>query len=130
MSRVAVLSIVTLFLSAAPANAQTAIEGRWQKGSMEIDIGPCGDNLCGTVVKASGTQRERAQRGSGIELIGATLIRNIRQTRPGHYRALVFVADRNAHATGRIRQVSHDLLRVSGCVLAIICKSANWTRVR
>ena len=48
---------------------------------------------------------------------------------PRNYRARVFIADRNMHATGKIRQLSPNQLKVSGCMLAVICKSANWTRV-
>ncbi len=114
---------------ASPAEAKSPIEGRWRKGNMQIDIKPCGPSLCGTVVKASAKQQARAERGSGTELIGATLIEDIRPTGPGRYRARVFVADRNMRATGRIRQLSPNQLRVSGCVLAIICKTANWVRV-
>ena len=131
MARAVVLSLTTLFmlLAHAPASARSPIEGRWQRGNMQIDIKPCGEWLCGTVVAASSKQQERAERGSGTELIGATLIKDIRPTSPGHYRARVFVADRNMHTTGRLRLVSPSLLKVSGCVLAIICKSADWTRV-
>ncbi len=132
MSRAALIPLASLIglLAAAPAEARSPIEGRWQKGNMQIDIKPCGDGYCGTVVKASDKQKARAQRGSGTDLIGATLIRDIRPNGPGRYRARVFVADRNIHATGKIRQISDDLLKVSGCVLAIICKSADWVRVR
>ena len=124
-----ILAVSMLLASPAVASAQQ-IEGRWEKGNMQIEIRPCGEGYCGTVVKASEKQKARARRGSGTELIGATLIRDIRPNGPGRYRARVFVADRNIHATGRIRQISEDLLKVSGCVLAIICKSANWVRVR
>jgi uncharacterized protein (DUF2147 family) len=114
---------------ATPAQTRSPIEGRWKKGNMQIDIKPCGPTLCGTVVKASAKQQARAERGSGTELIGATLIKDIRLTGPNRYKARVFVADRNVHANGTIRQVSPNQLKVSGCVLLIICKSANWTRI-
>ena len=125
MTRAGIVSaalLVTAFASSA--------EGRWKKGNLQIDIRPCGRTLCGTVVKASPKQQARAERGSGTELIGATLIRQIQPTGPGSYKARVFVADRNIHAAGKIRQLSPNRLKVSGCVLAIMCKSADWTRVR
>ncbi|MDV3256773.1 MAG: DUF2147 domain-containing protein [Sphingomonas sp.] len=132
MSRAALVPVASLvgLLAAAPAEARSPIEGRWEKGNMQIEIKPCGEGYCGTVIKASDKQKARARRGSGTELIGATLIRDIKPNGPGRYRARVFVADRNIHATGRIRQISEDLLKVSGCVLAIICRSAEWVRVR
>lgn len=115
---------------AGTADARSPIEGRWKKGNLQIDIRPCGPALCGTVVRASAKQQARAERGSGTELIGATLIKDIRPIGPNSYRARVFVADRNMNAAGKIRQVSPNQLKVSGCVLAIICKSASWIRVQ
>jgi uncharacterized protein (DUF2147 family) len=96
---------------------------------MEITIAPCGDTLCGTVTKASAKQKAKAERGSGTELIGARLIKNIHATGPSVYRANVFLADRNMNARGTIRQLGPNRLAVRGCVLAIICKSATWDRV-
>lgn len=116
-------------LAAGAAEARSPIEGRWKKGNLQIDIKRCGATLCGTVVKASAKQQRRATRGSGTELIGATLIKDIKPAGPGSYRAKVFVADRNMHATGKIQQVSPNQLKVSGCVLLFVCKTANWTRV-
>ncbi len=130
MTRAAIATALLLFAAAGSAQARSPIEGRWQKGNMQIEIKPCGSALCGTVVKASAKQQARAERGSGTELIGSTLIKDIRPTGPNSYRARVFVADRNINASGKIRQVSPNRLKVSGCVLAIICKSADWTRVQ
>src|SRR5687768_1316457 len=132
MVRGVILSAAALFsaFAAVPAEARSPIEGRWKKGNLHIDIRPCGSALCGTVVRASAKQQRRAERGSGTDLIGATLIRDIRPTGPRSYRAKVFVPDRNMNAAGQITQVSSNQLKVSGCVLALICKSANWTRVQ
>ena len=132
MTRAGLLFAAALIsvIAAAPADARSPIEGRWKKGKLQIDIKPCGAALCGTVVKASPKQQARAERGSGTDLIGATLIRDIRPAGGNSYRAKVFLAERNMNASGKITQVSPNHLKVSGCVLAIICKSANWTRVQ
>src|SRR5919106_5228723 len=113
-----ILAAALISLSVAgSASARSPIEGRWKKGNLQIDIRPCGSTLCGTVVKASAKQQRRAERGSGTDLIGATLIREIRPTGPRSYQAKVFVPDRNMNASGKIRQVSPNQLKVSGCVL-------------
>ena len=129
MIRAGLIAALFAVLATGAAEARSPIEGRWQKGNLQIDIKPCGATLCGMVVKASAKQQARAQRGSGTELIGATLIRDIRPVGPNSYRATVFVADRNMNAAGKIRQLSPDQLKVSGCALAIICKSTYWQRV-
>lgn len=130
MTRAGIIAALIAVTIAGAAEARSPIEGRWKKGKLQIDIKPCGSTLCGTVVKASAKQQAKAERGSGTELIGATLINDIRRTGPSSYRAKVFVPDRNINASGKIRQVSPNQLKVSGCVLAIICKSSSWTRVQ
>ena len=125
-------AIVALAVVSAPAgaSAKSPIEGRWRNGKMEVVIAPCGRDLCGTVVEASPTQQRRAERGSGTDLVGARLIKDIEPTGPDSYRATVFLADRNMHARGTIRQVSRNQLKVRGCVLGVICKAKTWDRVR
>jgi uncharacterized protein (DUF2147 family) len=126
------LSIGVSAALAAPAvaTAGSPIEGRWRNGKMEIEIDRCGQTLCGTIVKASAKAKAKAQKGSGTDLIGARLIENIRPTSSNSYKARVFVADRNMHATGTIRQINNNQLAVRGCALLILCKSATWDRVR
>ena len=127
LATIAALGVVA---SPAAASAKSPIEGRWKNGKMEVVIAPCGGDLCGTVVKASAKQQAKAERGSDTDLIGARLVKNIEPTGPNSYRATVFVADRNIYARGTITQLSNDQLRVRGCVLAIICKSKTWNRIR
>jgi uncharacterized protein (DUF2147 family) len=97
---------------------------------MVIEIAPCGGNLCGTVVKASPLQQEKAERGSGTRLIGSRLITGIQPTGPGAYKGRVFAADRNVSASGTVNQLSPNQLEVKGCILMVICKSRTYVRVR
>lgn len=124
------IAAIAAFAAPAAASAQDSLEGRWKNGAMEIVIAKCGKALCGTVVKASPRQQARAERGSDTDLVGARLITGIQPTGPGTYRGRVFVADQNVHASGTIRQVSRNQLHVRGCVLAVVCKSKTWDRVR
>lgn len=124
------LAAAATLVAPAFASAKSPLEGRWKSGNMEVVIADCGPHMCGTVVKASANQQRKAARGSGTKLIGARLIEKIEQTGPGEYKARVFVADRDIHASGTIRQPSPNRLDVRGCVLGVICKTKTWTRVR
>ena len=124
------IGLVAALAAPAAATAGSPLEGRWRNGKMEIEIDRCGQALCGTIVKASPKQQAKAERGSGTELIGARLIENIRPAGGNSYKARVFLADRNMHATGTIRQLSNDRLAVRGCAFLVLCKSATWDRVR
>lgn len=126
----ALAATATVLSAAAPAAAAAPIEGRWARGKMQIRIAPCGATLCGTVLRASNKQKARAEAGSDTDLIGATLIRDIRPTGPRRYTAKVFVADRNMNANGTIVQVSPDQLNVKGCIaFGMLCKSQQWNRI-
>src|ERR1700760_4652381 len=96
-----VLQGLVMALMPATASARS-LEGRWKNGAMEIVIGPCGHSLCGRVVKASEQQRAKAQRGSGIPLLGSRVIDNIQPAGPGTWRADLFLASRNMNAKGTI----------------------------
>jgi uncharacterized protein (DUF2147 family) len=130
MMRHLLLSIAASAVAAAPATAKDPIEGLWKHGPMVVEIAPCGDDFCGTVVKASPAQQEKAARGSGTRLIGSRLITGIEPTGPGTYRGRVFAADRNVYANGTVHQLSPNELEVKGCVLMVICKSRTYERVR
>ena len=124
------LAFAGLCVVLAPASAAArGLEGRWKNGAMEILIAPCGDSLCGRVVKASEKQRTKAQRGSGTMLLGSRVIDDIRATGPGKWTADVYVASRDINARGTIRQVGPNRLSVRGCVLAVVCKTTHWDRI-
>ena len=125
------LGLAGLAVALAPASAiaKSGLEGRWKNGAMEIVIGPCGQALCGRVVRASAKQQAKAENGSGTHLLGARVIDNIQPSGPRTWRADVFVASRNMNARGTIEQVGPDRLAVRGCVLAFICKTTHWDRI-
>lgn len=124
------IGLIAMLAAPAAAAAGSPLEGRWRNGKMEIEIDRCGQALCGTVTKASPKAQAKAQKGTGTKLIGARLIDNIRPNGEGRYKARVFLADRDMHATGTIRQLNDNQLAVKGCALLVICRSATWDRVR
>jgi uncharacterized protein (DUF2147 family) len=126
----AICAALAILAAPAAASSKSTIEGRWKNGTMEIKIARCGRDLCGTVVRASPRQAADAKRGSGTDLVGARLITGIQPTGPGTYSGRVFIADRNVHADGTMSQVSRNRLEVRGCVLAVLCRSETWDRVR
>src|SRR3954462_15989461 len=100
------LALSAIAVAAAPATASArTLEGRWKNGQMEILIAPCGQSLCGRVVKASEKQRTKAQRGSGHKLVGSRVIEDIRPSGPGQWTANVYFASKDMNARGTIRQV-------------------------
>ena len=125
------LSLAGIALAAAPAAAQAAFEGRWAnpKKSVIIEVAPCGNAHCGTVVWASPKAKANARKGGTEDLVGTRLITGIRAAGNGIYKGRGFVPKQNIHAPATIRQSGPKTMIVKGCVLGLICKEQRWTKV-
>lgn len=116
------------FVSAAAADP---LEGRWRTAQDDnghsglIEIVPCGNALCGTLIRAydaAGNQIE--SRNVGRQLIWDTTPRG-----GGEYRGRVYSPDRDKEYASKL-MLSGDRLSVSGCVLGICRNGGTWSRVR
>jgi uncharacterized protein (DUF2147 family) len=119
---------------AIPMTAQAAapIAGKWTnpKGSVVIQMAPCGGAWCGRVVSANAKARADARSGGTGNLIGRNLLSGFKPDGKGGWSGRVFLPKRNMHATGTIRAVGGNALSVKGCALAgVICKEQRWRRV-
>ena len=125
------LAALSLAATAAPAIASAPFEGRWvnPKKSVIIEVAPCGQAYCGTVVWATDRAKANARKGGTANLIGTRLISGVRQTGNGTYKGRGFVPKQNIHAPATIRVAGNNTLIVKGCALGFICKEQRWTRV-
>ncbi|MBW0143807.1 DUF2147 domain-containing protein [Sphingomicrobium clamense] len=120
---------MTAIVPAQAANP-APIEGKWRKGNMEVEIRPCADAWCATVTDASESQRAKARKGSGVELLGLTMIRDLRpDKKPGRYKGRVFIADRDMTVKGTVTVINDQRIKVRGCaVIGLICREREWVR--
>ena len=79
------------------------------------------------VTWASEQARKAARKGVD-ELVGTQLLTDFKQRANGDWRGTIFVPDHDIRVSGKIHALDADRLRVSGCVLKVICKSKTWTR--
>jgi uncharacterized protein (DUF2147 family) len=108
------------------------IYGVWRnpKGSVHIEIKPCGEGTCGNVVWANAEAQADVRKGSNRELIGMQLLRDFSPTGPLDWKGRVFVPDLNMTFSGQVRLLDKASLRAKGCLLPnFLCKSQVWTRV-
>lgn len=116
---------------AAPPRAGD-IYGVWRnpKGSVHIEIKPCGEGTCGNVVWANADAQADVRKGSNRELIGMQLLRDFSPAGPVDWKGRVYVPDLNMTFSGQVRLLDRASLRAKGCLLPnFLCKSQIWTRV-
>ena len=124
---VALISIVRLSLA-----ADAAVLGKWQTDASDsggralVQIEPCGDKICGTLVGA--TDSDGAAIGD-YEHIGRQMIAGMKEKSPGSYTGgTIWAPDKNKTYKSKMKLTASGKLVVKGCV-AFICRSQTWTRV-
>lgn len=125
--------LLASFLGApSVALAKAPIEGRWvnPKGSVTVQVAPCGGALCATVIDASPKAKATARKGGTANLVGTQVMSDFRARGDGTYRGHAFDPKRNIRAPATIRMVGQSTLLVKGCLLSgIICKEQRWKKV-
>jgi uncharacterized protein (DUF2147 family) len=121
-----------LLASPSAASAKAPIEGRWvnPKGSVTVQVAPCGPAFCATVIDASAKAKATARKGGTANLIGTQVMSDFRARGDGTYRGRAFDPKRNIRAPATIRLLGNSTLVVKGCLLSgIICKEQRWRKV-
>ena len=130
------LSSALICLSMATASVgapQDGAGGIWRnpQNSVHVEVRPCANRMCGTVIWANEKAIADARRGGTPNLIGQQVFRDFTKDRNGIWRGRVFVPDIAKTFSGTIVSIDAKTLRGSGCLVGrIACKSQDWTRVR
>jgi uncharacterized protein (DUF2147 family) len=129
-SLLAAFALLTAAAS-APSPARKGLEGDWRntKNTVHLRVSRCGPAYCGTVIWAGEQQRADARKGSGKDLVGSLLLRDLRPSGPATWRGKVHVPDININVRATVVQMSDVLIRVSGCSFGIVCKTQHWHRI-
>ncbi|MFM2355062.1 MAG: hypothetical protein RLZZ528_798 [Pseudomonadota bacterium] len=122
---------VALTLAAGAACAADPVEGLWKtkpddNGNFgHVQIAPCGDKLCGVLVKAfDGAGAEMASDNIGKQIVW-DMVANGDGTYGG---GKVWAPDRDKTYKSKMA-LSGNTLSVSGCVMGgAICRASDWTR--
>lgn len=124
---------VALLGAAAPAPLQESVQGEWKntKNTIHMRVQPCGAGMCGTVIWAGDQQRADAKKGSGKELIGSMLLRNLVRGEDGKWRGKVYVPDIDSNVSATVIQLDRNTIRITGCTLVgLICRTQHWQRLK
>ena len=124
------LSAATAFaLASVPAFAADPLEGNWRTtkddngNSGLITVAPCGDKLCGVLVKAFDANGAEVSSAN----VGRKLIWDTVNAGGGEYRGKVYSPDRDKTYKSKLI-LKGNKLTVSGCVFGICREGGVWTR--
>lgn len=130
MKRMMMAVAVALIGLAGAAHADP-LEGVWQTSKDDngnfgfIQVAPCGDMLCGTLVRSfdtNGTEIESAN--TGRQIISETVANG-----DGTYSGKVYSPDRDKTYNSKLVMTGNQLA-VSGCVLGICRNGGTWIKVQ
>jgi|HotLakDrversion2_1040250.scaffolds.fasta_scaffold09689_3 uncharacterized protein (DUF2147 family) len=126
--RCSLLAIGLAVVMPIAATAQDAT-GLWrteatQEGYLEVQIAPCGAELCGTILRARDLQGHEQP----YPHVGRWMIRNMVPTGPNNWGNGQIWDPRNDRTFRSRMELSGNNLAVSGCVLGF-CESQSWSRV-
>jgi uncharacterized protein (DUF2147 family) len=144
-----VFRIVAVFgwMAAAsfPGHAQEGapLDGEWltKDGTTKVRFDRCDGGPCGRIVwlrepidPATGQPRRDGKNENAAlrdrPLIGLLLMAKLTQDSPTAWSGALYNPQDGRTYRGSLKRLDANRLELSGCVLAIICKSETWTRSR
>jgi uncharacterized protein (DUF2147 family) len=126
--------LVVLAPSASAQKAENAI-GVWlnpENGS-NVEFYRCGAGLCGKIVKVNDGQVRDSNNPDPAKrerpIVGLLILEGARQTGDNRWAGTLYNRENGKTYSGSVTVKSKDALELSGCVLAVLCKTVTWKRV-
>jgi uncharacterized protein (DUF2147 family) len=95
------------------AQAADPIAGKWKRpNGIIVQFSPCGAGFCASPITGPNAGKDAGK---------------LTPTGNGKYKGTLTDLEKNKTYTGK-GSISGSTLTVSGCVLAILCRSESWTR--
>ena len=136
IAAVAALSVVVL--GTAPAKATPSVEGVWTmgEGKAQIAIEACGPSLCGRIVNA----RKIEKNPDAVDKRNKNPLLRLRKLKglmvltgfiggPDEWKGgTIYNPDDGGAYPATLKLVDSDTLKVTGCIVRPLCKTARLTR--
>lgn len=110
--------------------AADPLEGLWKTAVDDgayalVEVHPCGDKLCGTIMRTFNDEGEYKSPN-----IGKDIIRDMVPQGNGRYKGKVWRPSNDKIYLGKL-VLSGNTLTMKGCIVGgLICASQTWTRVQ
>lgn len=123
------MRLIISLLAFVPAVALADPTGNWKSSPneegrfIEVEIAPCGDLICGTIVESNSPKR--------AELVGRKIIENMVPAGENRWEdGTIWAPDDDETYDAKMELLDPSRLEVSGCaLLGLVCRGQVWTRV-
>ena len=137
-SALLIASTLSLTMFGASASASASVEGLWRTSvdRAEVRIEGCGTKICGRLVtsdrlKAFPDQRDVHNHDRALRsrrLAGAPIVQGFSGGPTRFTGGTVYDPAGGGTYSGRIVLTGPDTLKLTGCIVAPLCRSQTWTR--
>jgi uncharacterized protein (DUF2147 family) len=123
------------------AQAEGEANGVWrlQDGRVTVRVGPCGSNLCGTVIALAQPLNKQGQPKTDHEnpnpalrnrpVIGLQILSGMRPTGDNKWQGTIYNADDGKTYSSYMKLKGGGTMQVKGCIIGILCKTMNFQRL-
>ena len=142
-SQLALLALLAVLARPGTASAADPA-GSWltEGGKSQVRVVRCGNALCGTIIwlkepddsntgKAKTDFRNQDASKRGRALVGVAIVLGMQPSgTTDKWTGEVYNPEDGKTYSGSMTMSGDNELSLAGCVLAVLCKSQTWTRVR
>lgn len=128
--------LISALILAAPTAALADPIGKWRvgEGTSHVEIAPCGQALCGTIVwlkDRNGRDENNPDKAlRGRPLLGVEILK-VEPAGAGKWTGTIYNARDGQTYTAKLTEKSKKLVRIEGCAPgAKICGEESWRRIK
>ncbi|RYG96799.1 MAG: DUF2147 domain-containing protein [Alphaproteobacteria bacterium] len=134
------MSIMLMALAMAAAGSPDTAIGKWKTETRNgiVEITRCGSSLCGKLLTSDGIAANPALKDAenkdeklrGRPLKGLQILAGFHWADGAWKGGTIYKADNGKTYDASITTVDANTLKLKGCVMAPLCSTQTWTRVR
>lgn len=134
------MSIMLMALAIAAAAGPDAVVGKWKTETRNgiVEITRCGTSLCGKLLTSDGIAanpglRDVENKDAALRsrpLKGLQILGGFHFDKGAWKGGTIYKADNGKTYDATITTVDANTLKLKGCIMAPLCSSQTWTRVR
>ncbi len=139
MKRYGVPSLTVLALAAGLSGAQAAEppSGTWLSEGGEIKVrfakcAPTAPTYCGTIVWEKQPSKDTNNPDPALRsrpMVGVPLLTELKPNDSDGYSGTIYNPQDGRTYSASVKLKNPNTLELSGCLLAVLCQTQNWTRV-